>query len=160
MVSIDTQSLDAVIGTFGWVVGLALILVATSVFGLTVFWARALDEPGLGRIIGRTVLAFLAVGMMTGGGMLLGIGTEAFLGYPFGQTSGGTVLFAYLLGLTLATMELALTHGLARRLADRTESTLPGLFAWGAFGLGQVTWGLTLAMAFICFVVAINMALA
>lgn len=158
--SIDTQALDAVIGTFGWVVGLALILVATSLFGLTVHFARSLVDPGLGRIVGRAVLAFVAIAMITAGGALLGIGTEAFLGYPFGESSGGTVLFAYLGGLALSTMELAMTFGLARRLADRSESRLHALFAWATLAAGHVACVLTLILAFVCLVVGINMATA
>ena len=158
MTSFDVESVDAFITAIGWVLGLSLIFVASSVVGFTFWWAQALDEPGLLTLIGRTMLAFFGILLITAGGASCAIGTESALGYPFGASSGGTVLFAYLLGLRLATLELAASHGLLRQLADRTESTLHTAFAMATLATGSLVWGFTALLSFICFVVAMNMA--
>ena len=135
-----------------------MILVGFSMFGLAVHFARTIDPASVARILGRGALAFVAIVTMTIGGWLAALGTEALLGFPFGDSSGGLVLFAYLGGLALGTMELSLTHGLLRRSADATESMPVELTAHAVFVAGQLALCLTLLMAFICFVVAITMA--
>ncbi len=156
--SFDTDSLDAIITGVGWLVGLSMVLVGGSIVGFAFWWARALEAPGLGKLALRAVPSWAGILLVSSGAAGIAVGTEAALGYPFGASSGGLVLFAYLLGLRLATWELALAHGLLRQLAARTGAGLHAACAGLCGAALGGAWLLLCAHSFICFVVGLNMA--
>ncbi len=159
MTGFDTDAYDAIIVGVGWLLGLSMVLVGGSLVAFTFWWATQMSRVrGLGKPLARALLAWTGIGLATFGAASIAIGTEAALGYPFGDSSGGMVLFAYLLGLRLATWELAVSHGVLHGLTARTESTLHQAAAWvtAAFLAGASL--LFVAHGFICFVVGLNMA--
>ena len=157
--SIDNQSIGAIISAIGWLVGLSMLLVGGSILGFAFWWARALVAPGLAKLFLRSTLAWIGIVLTTFGTAGICLGTEVALGAPFGRSSGGMVLFAYLLGLRLITFELATSHGLLRQLERRTDSGLHDVLAWVTGAAGALAWVITAGFGFLCFVTAINMAL-
>ncbi|MCA9605624.1 MAG: hypothetical protein KC619_08525 [Myxococcales bacterium] len=160
MTSFDTGAMDALISAIGWVFGISMFLVGSSLLGFSFWWARTMETTGLGKPLTRALIAWVGIGVTTVGAGGMGIGTESALGYPFGDSSGGLVVFAYLLGIRLATWELAVSHGLLHQLAQRTESGVHQVCAWSTGALLAMTWCLLAIMSFLCFVVGLNMAFA
>lgn len=158
MTSIDTGAMDALISAVGWVFGISMLLVGGSLYGFAFWWAPAIRTTSLGKPLARAVVAWIGIGLVTFGAAGVAIGTESLLGYPFGSSSGGLVLFAYLLGMRLATWELAVSHGLLHQLHERTDSGLHLACAWATAALYAAAWGFFVLLAFICFVVGSNMA--
>ncbi len=155
--SIDTQSLDTTISAIGWVLGLSCVLVAGSVVGFTTWWARALTSPSLGKLLGRTTIALVGIGGLVVGAVLIAIGAEVTAGTPFGPASGGTVVYAYLMGALLATFEIGRTHDLLREHAERTDSRLSHGLSVLALATTCGTLLLSALIAFAAFVVTLNM---
>jgi len=158
-VSIDTQTLDAVMISFAWLLGASLGLIAASGVGFVFWWAQAMERPGLAKITIRAALSWLSIAVAVVAGMSLAIGLEASLGYPFGASSGGLVLWAYVLGLALGTRELATSFALLHRRAEREDSGLgramaamtaaTGVFVWASKVVMQAVAGLvTFVMLF------------
>ena len=155
--SIDANSLDAMVSAMGWLLGLSSALVAGSIFGFTSWWASALRAPSLAVLLGRGVLAFFAIGLLTFGLAAIAIAIEAMAGYPFGPSSGGTVLLAYVTGMRLATFELAVSAVMLTQHSERTDATLSRLLATLTSAFTVVSWYLTTALAFIVAIVMLNM---
>ncbi|MBX3273775.1 MAG: hypothetical protein KF729_26155 [Sandaracinaceae bacterium] len=155
----DTQSIDAVIGALGWILGLSLTLSAGSGLAFAMWWALALDAPGLAKLALRAALAWASLLVTTLGIASLGVAIEVSLGYPFGASSGGLSLFAYLAGLRMATAELAVSHGLLRQHAQRTGSGASAAAAAATAGALALAWGCAALMTFVCAVVGLNMIL-
>lgn len=156
--SIDTQTLDAVMISFGWLLGISLSLIALSGVGFVFWWAQAMEAPGLVKITARAALSWMMIAVAVVGAMSIAVAVEASLGFPFGASSGGLVLWAYLLGLTLGTWELATSFALLHQKAEREDSGVcRGLAAMTA-ATGVFVWALRAATTFICVVVALTMA--
>jgi len=134
---------------FGWLLGLSLTLIAASGVGFVLWWAPAMERPGLLKITARAFVSWASIGLAVIGAMSLAVAIEASLGFPFGASSGGLVLWAYALGLTLGTWELATSLGLLHQRAEREGSGLARACATMTAGLGAIVWALKVAMLWV-----------
>ena len=155
--SFDTETLDLLISSFGWLLGMSCALVGGSITAYTLWYASSADRPNLFPILVRSAAGVFGIGVSTVGLVLLSIATEAFLRYPFGPSSGGTAWLGYFFGMHLLTANFFADHLLLKGYAARSGSELARAAAALMSATSIVCYWLTLVLGFVVVLVMLSM---
>jgi hypothetical protein len=146
--------LELFAGTTALLLGAVMVSISLTVIGLAA-WAALQMRPSSGlAVLVRWAIGGAGTVLLVLGLVFVGAGTEASLGAPFAQYSGGLSLVAYWVGFRVAVFDASATGTLLRRLADRSASDGYRFLAGWAYTVGVACWVLERIALVAMFMVA------
>lgn len=143
---------DVIRAIVAWILGAMVLGVAWTVVAFAWWWGSRSERFGGLGVFARSLLGTFGAGGTLAGLVLVGTGTEMWLGDPLGRWGGASMVFALWAALELLFRDGALVAALAERAQGRVAGRVYASWAvlvWVAAKGGLVLLGFVAIWAFL-----------